>query len=63
MSKGEGRRDIELVDHGTWIDSHYILMALSEDIQVALPKEHELPPNRRVYLGANACYSIQVIVV
>ena len=59
----EGWRDVELVNHNTWINSQYVFMTLSENVQIIFHEEGELLMDQRVGLGANMAIPVQMIVV
>ena len=54
----EGWRDVELVNHNTWINSWHILIAQSKSVQVVLQEKGELPANQRVGLGVDASHLV-----
>ena len=59
----EGWRDVELMNHNTWINSQYVFMTLSENVQIIFHEEGELLMDQRVGLGANMAIPVQMIVV
>ena len=41
------------MNHNTWINSQYVFMTLSENVQIIFHEEGELLMDQRVGLGAN----------